>query len=292
MGVDRLYRTVACDGCQVSCIGQPHGLPAESVRQFEQLLTRRILVPAGEELIRGGELDQNFYAVRAGWICQYRLLSDGRQQNVRIVLPGDVLGLSPPGQPNQLSAMALTESLICVGSRAALWDVMARDPQLALRFSRYLLKDRFSIRERLIMLGRASAIERIAHFLIETFARTSGRAPSAGDRCAFPLTQEKLADAVGLSIIHVSRTMTKLRQQQLVTLMSGTLTFIDPDGLKALAKCESNPAAARPTAGATPPCAATARPATPARPGNGFGKPNLSGQGMPPRRIVDPLSLG
>ena len=117
-----------------------------------------------------------------------------------------------------------------------LLDAFARTPRLATAVLWAASRDEAMVVEHLVGLGRRNAEERMAHFLLELAARLAlvGMGSRAGYAC--PLTQYHLADALGLSAVHVNRVLRKLREQRLVTFQDGQVTFDDYERLAALAQ--------------------------------------------------------
>ena len=91
-------------------------------------------------------------------------------------------------------------------------------------------------RDRLLSVGRQTALERVAHFLLELFYRVRLRDPEPlGSSINMPLTQEHIGDALGLTAVHVNRMLRELRERDLVRVASQTLTVVNPDGLAEIA---------------------------------------------------------
>ncbi|MGV8988886.1 MAG: Crp/Fnr family transcriptional regulator [Cypionkella sp.] len=197
---------------------------------------RRRSFPAGRDMVHQGELGQVAYILSDGWACSYKLLSNGSRQIVDFQIPGDFLGLrsvllrSSDHNVEPVTAVEASEV------RAAdLLDVFATTPRLASAVLWAMSRDEAMLVEHLVGLGRRNATERTAHFLLELAARLKlvGLGSKKGYAC--PLSQYLMADALGLSAVHVNRVLRELREAGLVTFHNGQVVFDDFDGLVAFA---------------------------------------------------------
>ena len=175
------------------------GTDLETLARYHR---RRRTFQAGHEMIHEGQKNQSAFILAEGWACSYKLLPDGERQIVDFQIPGDFLGL-----------------------RSILFRTADHSTEA----------DEAMVVEHLVNLGRRSADIRMAHFLLELGSRLS--LVGVGDRTGFncPLTQYHLADALGLSAVHVNRVLRHLREAGLVTFRNGRVTFDDFSGLVALA---------------------------------------------------------
>ena len=192
---------------------------------------------AGSNIFGGNPPHDHPRVVHAGWGAAVRNLSDGRRQVLQVFLPGDVLGLSVLRFESAVALTSVTSSDARPLERAvatarpehagllAAWDQAqsARQRQLL---------------DHIVRLGRLSAIERTGHLLLELMDRYRRAGLSDGRRMPWPLTQEMLADVVGLSVVHVNRVLQHLRQDQLIILRAGQLVIPDADRLAGVAAWE------------------------------------------------------
>ena len=190
---------------------------------------------AGTNVTAGARGEDHPRAIVSGWAAAARHLSDGRRQILQVYLPGDVLGLSPLYMDE---AIALT-SVTTVDARplaAALRD--AAHPTLGLAWDRAQLARQKQLLDHIVRLGRLSAYERTAHLLLELIDRHRRAGLSDGRRMAWPLTQETLADVLGLSVVHVNRILQQLRREGMIALRAGQLVLPDADSLVSIAAWE------------------------------------------------------
>ena len=196
---------------------------------------------AREDLSREGDAPTAIFIMLRGWACRYKFLDDGRRQILAFFLPGDLCDLNIfILRRRDHSIGALTDVTAAEVSRAQFDELMVAHP----RVTQALLWDSLvtmSIqREWTMNLGQRDALERIAHLLCELYLRLRGAGVADDGRCAFPVTQADLADATGLSKVHVNRTLQELRQEGLIRLVNRQLTILDLEGLKRIALFDAN----------------------------------------------------
>jgi CRP-like cAMP-binding protein len=170
----------------------------------------------------------------SGWAAAARSLLDGRRQILQIFLPGDVLGLSALHLDGIVALTSVTTT--DAGPLAA--ALAAGDPaHLALRLAweRAQAARQRQLLNHIVRLGRLSAHERTAHLLLELVERHRRAGLSDGRRIPWPLTQETLADVLGLSVVHVNRILQQLRRENMIALRAGQLVLPDADRLAAMA---------------------------------------------------------
>jgi CRP-like cAMP-binding protein len=197
---------------------------------------RRRRFVAGRDLIHQGGLDQSSYILSEGWACSYKLLSNGSRQIVNFMIPGDFLGLrSALLRTSDHNVEPITPVEASEVRVADLLDAFVKAPRLATAVLWALSRDEAMLVEHLVGLGRRNATERTAHFLLELAARLNlvGLGTKSGFAC--PLSQYLMADALGLSAVHVNRVLRELREAGYVTFQNGQVVFDDFDGLVAFA---------------------------------------------------------
>jgi CRP-like cAMP-binding protein len=195
---------------------------------------------AGIQLIREAE-DQQCFLLLRGWAACYKLLENGGRQIINFPLPGDLVGLrSFLFQVPDYSVDTLTEVELAEFSTTSLLRLLDRHPRLAAALLWMISRDEAIVCEHLVNVGRRDATQRVAHLLLELAQRIGDREEgtlvTAYD-C--PLTQPDLADALGLTAIHVNRVLRTLRERQLVTMSRHRVTIHDPEALSRIA--EFNP---------------------------------------------------
>lgn len=212
-------------------------LAPDDLAVLERLHQRRRTFVAGRDLVHQGQSDHAAYIMAAGWVCSCKLQPDGSRQIVDFQIPGDFLGLrSVLLHTSDHSIEPIVEIEAAEVLTSDLLDAFVETPRLATAILWAASRDEAIVVERLVGLGRRDADARMAHFLLELGARLAlvGMGSKAGYAC--PLTQYHLADALGLTAVHVNRVLRKLREAGLVTFQDGSVTFDDYQGLVALAE--------------------------------------------------------
>lgn len=198
-------------------------------------------VDSGTDLIVEGEDIPRGYIVEEGWACGYRLLNDGRRQILNFVLPGDFVGAS--GAVIRLadhSVMTLTPCRVHPFSTKTLVEVELRYPKLQQVFVWSARRELAMMQERVIDLGRRTARERVAHLILELLHRLRVVGLSDGAGFELPLTQGTLGDALGLSIVHVNRTLRRLNEEGVIRYRPGAVTAVDLRALQRIAEFDED----------------------------------------------------
>jgi CRP-like cAMP-binding protein len=199
---------------------------------LENLRKRRRTFLAGRDLVHQGQSNQAAYILMSGWACSYKILEDGQRQIVDFQIPGDFLGLrSVLLHISDHSIEPVTDIEVTEVLRSDLLDAFAHTPRLAIAIFWAASRDEAMVVEHLVGIGRRNAAERMAHFLLELGARLSlvGMGDKTGFAC--PLTQYLMADAAGLSAVHVNRVLRQLREKGMLTFRDGFVSFDDYDRL-------------------------------------------------------------
>lgn len=188
---------------------------------------------SGEDLISEGDPIDSVRIVLSGWLCRYKTLEDGRRQIVNFIFPGE----SCDAHAFLLSLMdhsiaTMTPVVYSEIKRARFESLLANDRSLTEAFWCETLVSNAIQREWAINLGRRVALERVAHLFCEIFERLRPVGMVDGNSCVMPVTQMDLADATGLSVVHLNRTLQELRASGLIVLRERTLTISDLGALK------------------------------------------------------------
>ena len=203
---------------------------------LETLHGRRKTYTAGSGMVHQGQPDQQAYVLAEGWACSYRLLTGGGRQIVDFQIPGDFLGLrSVLFRTAGQSVEPVTKVQASPVGASDLMEVFARNPRLGTAVLWAASRDDAMVVEHMVGIGRRNAVERTAHLLLELGARLTlvGLGTKAGYDC--PLSQYLLADALGLSAVHVNRVLRDLREDKLLTFRNGRVDLTNFKALVALA---------------------------------------------------------
>lgn len=211
-------------------------LSAAELAVLDRLHQRRRSFAAGLDLVQQGQSGQAAYILSSGWVCSYKIQADGTRQIVDFQVPGDFLGLrSVLLRTSDHSFEPIGKIEAAEVQQSDLLAAFARTPRLATAILWAVSRDEAMVVEHLVGIGRRDADARMAHFLLELGARLAlvGMGDKDGYDC--PLTQYHLADALGLSAIHVNRVLRQLREVGLMTFRDGHVTFHNYVGLTELA---------------------------------------------------------
>ncbi len=217
-------------------------LSAADKEALAQLASQRIrTLGAREDVMREGEKPRLVHVILSGWACRYKVLEDGRRQITAFLVPGDI------GDLRMFILRELDHSLgVLTGARvaeipgSALLELTDRHPRIARALWWNSLVEEAIAREWTTNLGQRSAHERMAHLLCELFLRLRGVGLTEDGACELPVTQADLADALGMSAVHVNRTLQEMRESGLVVWKGKRLTIPDLNALRATALFNPN----------------------------------------------------
>jgi CRP-like cAMP-binding protein len=189
-------------------------------------------VGAREDVISQGDRTGGVKLLLSGFACRYKTLEDGRRQIVSYFVPGDLCDLRVfILKRMDHSIGAISPSRVATISPDDILSLTHAFPTLTRALWWSTLVEEAILREWIVNVGQRNALERMAHLFCELLYRFRAVGLNQGLSCTLPLTQVELAETLGLSSVHVNRTVQELRRQKLITLDSGTLTI---QNLKAL----------------------------------------------------------
>jgi CRP-like cAMP-binding protein len=207
----------------------------------ELTLERQKLYGAREDIIREGEHSKDIHIVLSGLACRYKHLEDGSRQIMAFLVPGDPCD-SEIFILDQMdhSIGTLAPSMVASVSGARMKELLLNRASIALAFWWNTLQDEGVLRERIIDEGRRDAYSRIGFLIYEIFVRMRAFGVIDDDKFEFSVTQVDLADATGLTPVHVNRMLKQFREENLVTVEGKTWTVLDPAGLRKAARYEAS----------------------------------------------------
>ena len=194
----------------------------EAERSHQRFAPQREIVPEGAPVREAAIL-------LSGWACRVRQFADGRRQVLGLLLPGDLVGMYLQREPLAVTSIhALSEVTLCPAPDAA------GQPELTEAYARSRALEEAYLFRQVARLGRLSAYERIADWLLEIRDRLTAAGLADDRRLPMPLTQEVLADTLGLTSVHVNRTLQSLRRDGMIEWRGGVVHLIDPEALERL----------------------------------------------------------
>ncbi|KAA2237816.1 Crp/Fnr family transcriptional regulator [Salinarimonas soli] len=188
---------------------------------------------ADQDIVREGDRPSHCCLLLDGFACRYKFTQTGRRQIFAFHTPGDIpdiLTLHLKTMDHSLGT--ITSCTLAFIAHDHLRDLLRRHPRLTDVFWRDTLIDAAIFREWMLGIGRRSAKTRIAHLFCEMVTRLTAVDLVDGNRSPLPITQTELGDALGLSTVHVNRTLQELRGDALLEWEGGVLTVLDWAGLK------------------------------------------------------------
>ncbi len=187
----------------------------------------------GAKLLDPSEPYTTAFLIHDGWALRFRGFADGRRQIINFLLPGDAFGLGALvlSRPDHMVA-AITPVSISPIAPEALTAMMRDQPRLGAAFLWSAAQEEAVLREHIVSIGRRTAYERVAHMLLELMHRLEQIGQTSDGTFLLPLTQPLLADALGLSVVHVNRTLRRLQHDGLVQMRARRVAILDPEGLQ------------------------------------------------------------
>ncbi|MDZ4370463.1 MAG: Crp/Fnr family transcriptional regulator [Phenylobacterium sp.] len=193
-------------------------------------------VGAEGEIVGEGEFSADCHVLLEGQAFRHKTLADGRRQILGFLVPGDVVDLQRLYLGVDYGVTALTPCQVATAPRAKLEDLLLQHSGLARAFWSLVLIEASIQRAWMLGMGRRTARARVAHLLCEVFLRLREAGLARGNRCGFPITQNHLADALGLSGVHTNRVLQALRSEGLIALRARELVILDWPGLEEAAE--------------------------------------------------------
>lgn len=222
-------------------------LSDEDVRTMQKFKVGELVIEAGTPvLIEGSNSPQLFTALR-GMGMRYKTTLDGGRQIVNFVFPGDFIGLQA-GVMGEMahSVEASSKMTLCVFNRSEFWNFFKSHPERAFDITWLAAIEEHFLGEALTSIGQRTALEALSWALLRMFIRGEQIGLVVNRRMSLPFRQQDLADAMGLSLVHTNKTLSKLRDQQLANWSDGHLTINDKDRLAAIAGVEPDLVPQRP----------------------------------------------
>lgn len=195
---------------------------------LDRVLDRRRDAKAGETLIAEGEANASSYIMLDGWAARHKALADGRRQILSFVLPGDVVGIEAHLIAEATASVTtLTRCTVAEFRPAAIVRLLAEHARLAAALMWATAREEAFLGERMLSLGRRPAIDRVGHLFVELYHRLRLVGLAQGEAYEAPLNLDQISDALGLSVVHVSRTMGQLRASRLMDRRSHRIVLLD-----------------------------------------------------------------
>lgn len=239
---------ISCKSCPLRQSGNFSAHTEAEIEFIQRFKKHQSTLRAGQSILSEGAFTGELYTLLSGWAFRYRTLSDGRRQILNFLLPGDFIGLQDQlGQVSPHGVETLTDCELCVFPLKRLWDLYSSHPSLGFDVTWLCAHEELIVDENLLTAGRRAATERIAMLLIHLYKRAESLGlGGAANGVPFPLTQQHVADALGLSLVHTNKTMKRLQADGLFSIEGGRLILHKPSKIAALADYYALPLRGRP----------------------------------------------
>jgi len=195
---------------------------------------------SGEEIVVEGETVDFVFVIEAGWAIRFRMMDDGRRQILNFMLPGDCFDLMSLNKAHSdHSISAATEVTLRRVKSDDFLRIIAKSPQLATSFWWAAIQEEAILREQIIRVGRRSARERVGHLILELNRRISAVTGELENYLYLPVPQALLADALGLSVVHISRTLSRLKSEGLIKTGNEGIQILNREKLAEISDFDS-----------------------------------------------------
>lgn len=212
-------------------------LAPDEINFLETVRVRKHSFASGALIEEEGNPVSGIIGIVAGWACRLRILADGRRQILGFVLPGDILDWSWSRRDRvRLSVMALSAVDALVIPKSAIGDIPERCPNLNAALLKQAWRNYAILAEHTVRLGRRTAVEKVAHLLLEIHHRLNAVQHCENQCFVLEATQQELADTLGLSTVHINRTLKFLRKEALIAVHGRLVAIRDAERLADLAQ--------------------------------------------------------
>ena len=234
---ERTRARVPCFECGLRACGAFKPIGDLELGVINEMKRDHLTLPPGADIVAAGQEQAELYTLYVGWAYRCKTLPDGRRQILNFLLPGDLIGLQAAMFEAPLyGAEALTEVQLCLLPRRKVWSLFQNMPELAFDVTWLGAREESHVDENLTSAGRRNATERIAALIISLYKRLDALKLVVNGAMPFPLNQQHIADALGLSLVHTNKSLAKLRRLGMFSQTNGTLLLSNPRALESLAQ--------------------------------------------------------
>lgn len=226
--------TIPCEACPIRQLKAFKPLPPEELAFIQSMKRGERTFADGETVVRLGSRSTELFTVLCGWAFRYKTLDDGSRQILNFLLPGDLIGLQKQMDgESQHGVEALGELRVCVLDGNRLWSLYSNHPSLAHDITWLACTEQSLVDENLLSVGQRASLRRVAALMHALQTRLRQLYPDETPR--LPLTQQHVADALGLSLVHTQRVLRELRARKVIDTSRGEVLVTDDEQLARLA---------------------------------------------------------
>ena len=198
-------------------------------------------VRAGEDIIHEGDRPENVFLLVEGWACRYKTLPDGQRQIMAYLIPGDLCDIHIFILKEMDHAIAfLNDGKVAAIPKEAMLQTLRQRPRIAQALFWSTLVDEATLRAWLVNIGQRDAYKRIAHLFCEMWLRMCEVGLTSGGEFSLPLTQEQLADTMGLTSVHVNRVLQRMRTEGLIRFSNKQMLIHDVEHMRLISGFDPN----------------------------------------------------
>jgi CRP-like cAMP-binding protein len=240
-------RRVPCEHCPLRAFARFRAFSPEELRFVSGFKRGELVAEPGAMILAEGAHSAQLFTLLSGWAFRYKTLEDGRRQILNYCLPGDLIGL----QGSVIGAMehsveALSPVVLCVFQRDRLHDLYRNHPGLGFDVTWLASREERMLDENLLSVGRRTALDRAAYLVAFLYQRAASVGLVEPAPLLIPISQQHVADTLGLSIVHTNKTLRKLSDRRLIRWHDRVCEVLDPKGLREIARWEGLPEGQRP----------------------------------------------
>lgn len=186
---------------------------------------------------RAGQLVDELFVVKSGWLTSFSILEDGRRQLLKLFYPGDIVDLSEAALPRASHDIkCVTAATLCPFPKDGLEAIFSRSPRLTALLFAISAREGQQLLDRIRAIGRFSAYERLCYLLLEIAERLRLTEREADDGFRLPLTQSDIADLLGLTNVYVSKTISRIERDQLIRRQGSRISILDRPRMREVAE--------------------------------------------------------
>ncbi|UWR26640.1 Crp/Fnr family transcriptional regulator [Sulfitobacter sp. S223] len=239
--------TTQCKFCPLNRKDAFVNMSAEEVGFMQKFKVGELTVDPGTPILMQGSNAPQLFTALSGMGIRERHLQNGARQVINFVFPGDFIGLQA-GLLGEMghSVEARTQMRLCVFNRSELWNFFKSHPERSFDVTWLAAMEENFLGESLSSVGQRTAVEAIAWAMVKIFQRGQSLGFVTNNTMDLPFTQRDVADAMGLSLVHTNKTISRLKQQQLASWSDGQLQINSLEALAEIAMTELRPLARRP----------------------------------------------
>ena len=241
-------RKVECEMCPLRANVIFRAFTAEELAFITRFKSGELSAEAGSTILSQGSGSAYVFTVLSGWGMRYKDLEDGRRQILNYVFPGELVGLQGALlREMEHSVQAVSDMVLCVFERNRMWELYTKHPSLAYDITWLAAREEKILEDHLFTVGQRTARERLAYLILHIFERARRVGLTDTEHTmTMPLTQQHMADSLGLSLVHTNKTLRRLYDDKLIEWKRRTLAILDIEGLRHAASWTPLPETKRP----------------------------------------------